>query len=564
MKKNIKKVLSLGLALSMLIGVTACGSSTGDSTTGASGNSAAGNSTEAGSTESAGTTLQGADNAGAVNGGGTSESVQRSEINVGINADPGNLSPWSAENTGRTAVANCIYQSLAHIIDGEIVGVLMKDYQLAEDESYMDVTLYDYIYDAAGEHITARDVKFSFDECIAEGNIYGLGFIDSCEVVNDYTARFTFNDVLYVYDLETLFETFYIVSEASYNATGDGMATDPITTGAYQVSEYTAGYAVKCVKNESYWQKDETLIADRDKTNVDAINYYILTESTQMSTALQTGSIDMSWAVNAEDLSTFASDGNYWIYQAPDNLVAELWLNCDENHATSDVNLRKAIYYAINSEMIMASAFNGNGIAISDTAAAKAPDYNTAWDNEDNYYNYDLDKANEYLEAWGGDVSSLNLNILVANDEEMSNSAQIIQGFLSQIGIASTITCVDSATLSTYQADPTQWDVLFNKKATGNYCTTSWKNCFAENFFTWGGTINFVYDDELQQLLNTARLLSTNTPEAVDAVHEYIVDNAYGYGVLDTVDSYVVTNDISNIVTSYKGAVLPGGCTYTE
>lgn len=551
--KKTTKLLALLLALAMMLSVfTACGGGNDSKTT---------ESTEATaeSTENANIEQEGGN---AVNNEAVGEEILRDVVNVGISADPGDLSPWGPENTGRTAMANQIYQSLAHEIDGEIVGVLMSDYELAEDESYMDCYLYDYIYDAAGNHLTASDVVFSFNKCRELGNIKGLGYIENVEAIGDYTVRFNFNTTLYVYDLETMFTTMYIVTQAAYEASPDGMATTPVTTAQYQVTDYTAGYIITCEKVESYWQTDASAISARDQANVQTINYYILTEPTQMSTALQTGAIDMSWSVNKEDLQSFAENENFWLYKANDNLVSEIFLNCEESHATSDVNLRKAIYYAINNEAILEGIYGGNGNICYDTAAPKAPDWQDAWATEDNYYHYSLEKAQECLSAWGGDPASLNLVILTSNETERANMAQMIQGFLGQIGISSSILTVDSATLSTYSDDPAQWDIFLQYKATGNFVTTSWKNCFSQSFFSWGGSINYVYDDELEALLNAARLQATHSEETVNAVHQYIVENAYGYGAVNIVNNYVVSSDCSSVVTSYKGAILPGACTY--
>ena len=49
--------------------------------------------------------------------------------------------------------------------------------------------------------------------------------------------------------------------------------------------------------------------------------------------------------------------------------------------------------------------FNGNGTAVKDFANATYPDYNSEWDSED-YYDYDVDKAKEYLEQSNYDGSS--------------------------------------------------------------------------------------------------------------------------------------------------------------
>ncbi|MDE5933977.1 MAG: ABC transporter substrate-binding protein, partial [Lachnospiraceae bacterium] len=499
-------------------------------------------------------------------GAGTgTESVQRDVINVGIDADLGDLSPWGALNTGRTATAQNLYQPLAHVNDdGEIVGVLIKDYELAEDESYMDCHLYDYIYDSDGNHLTASDVVFSFDTCRELGNVGGIGFVKSSEVVDDYTVRFNFSDQLYVYDIETLFEELPIVTQAAYEGSPDGMSSMPVSTSPYKVTEYTAGYILTLEKRDDYWQTDESLIHERDQANVDKINFYILTESTQMSLALENGSIDMSWSVSTDDLERFEQSDDFWLFDSPDDLCIELFQNFAEGHPTTDVNLRKAIYYAVNSEAILQSVYKGKAILNYDTAASKAPDFQDAWATADNYYQYDLEKAKEYLEAWGGDPSSLNLQILASNDEANSNIAQLIQGFLGQIGISSEIRIADSANFNTIAYDSDQWDVLVTNKATSNYCVTNWKNCFSKDYFTWGGTINFAYDDELQKLVNTARTESTHNEETVSAVHEYIIDNAYGYGVVNLVNHYVIPSCINNVVCSYKGAVMPGACTYTE
>ncbi|MCD7807120.1 MAG: ABC transporter substrate-binding protein [Lachnospiraceae bacterium] len=558
-----RKVLAVLLAASMTLSMAACGSSSSTSSSSSGTESTAEteeveDTTYADDTADAGITNENAD--------ADAENVQHDVINVAIEADPGDLSPFGPNNTGRTAMLECIYQTLGYSVNGEIIGVLMQDWEIVESDegSYMDITLYDYIYDSAGNNLTASDVVFSYDKAIEIGNVSGLGFIKNMEVLDTYQVRVNFNTVLYVYDVETMLDNLYIVTQAAYEASEDGMVTTPVSTAPYQVTDYVAGYIITCEAVDNYWQTDESLIYERDYANVDTINYYILTESTQRTLALQSGEVDMCWSVKSEDVDSLASTGDYWVYQAADNLVKQIFCNCDESHETADVNLRKAIYYAINSDIILQSAFGGVGIICHDTAAPKAPDYLDAWDEEDNYYQFDLEKAQEYLDAWGGDPSSLNLVILCSNDEADAAIAQLVQGFIGQIGITSTILSVDSATTSTYSNDPSQWDIFIGGKATGNYVTTSWKNCFSQTFFSWGGSMNFVYDDELESLLTTARLLATHNDETVDAVHQYIVENAYGYGSINLVNNYILPSCISYVSCSYKGAVMPGGCTYTE
>lgn len=562
MRRDLHSTLRKGAAALcamsvILTGMTGCGSKT-------TGN------TEAPAVTTAGLTNEAVAEGPVVNQKGSEDKTVTNldVVNVGIEADPGDLSPWGPNNTGRTATTDCIYENLAHCVDGEIQGVLMKEYELADDESYMKVHLYENIYDSAGNHLTAADVKFSFEKCVEIGNIYGLSYIDSVEAVDDYTVQFNFNTTLYVYDLETLFETFYVVTQAAYEASPDGMATTPVSTSPYKVTDYVSGYILTMEKTNQYWQTDEALIHPRDRATVNKINYYIITESSQMTTALENGSIDMSWAVRTDDLPAFQAGGaqaeNFWVYQVPDNLVSQIFCNCSEDKPTSNLDLRKAIYYAIDTNVILQSVYNGNGTVTHDVARPKCPDYQETWANEDNYYGMDLDKAKEHLAAAGYKEGELTLSLMCEATDAMSDTAVLIQAFLGQIGIKAEINAVESSLLSTYQKDPTAWDLLIISKAASNYVTTCWKNCFSKTYFTWGGTINFAYDDELQKRIDAARLLSTHTDETVQAAHEYIIDMAYGHGMVNYYNNLIIPKNCSEVVLSYKNAIMPGACTYTE
>lgn len=492
--------------------------------------------------------------------------IHKDVINVGIEADPGELSPFGPTNTGRKDTLNNMYQGLADVIDGEIVGILFETYEMGGegDSPWMEMHLYDYIYDSAGNHLTASDVKFSIEKGLELGNLADLAIVKDAEVIDEYTIRFNFAKKLSLNDVENVFKNLLVVTEAAYEASGDGMATMPVSTAPYIVKEYTPGYCLTLVENENYWQTDESKINPREQANVSEINFYILTETSQMSLALENGSIDMSWAVSTDDIEHFTSTDDYWLFQTTDDLCDYVLCNASEGLPTADVNLRTAIFYAINSEAVVESVYGGNAFVMYDMAAQKAPDAPDSWMEEDNYYKYDLEKAKEYLEAWGGDPASLNLRILGANDTSTANELQLIQSFLSAAGITSEVVAYDSAQINTAMEDPTAWDILVCKNATNAYAPNLWKNLLSAENYAWGGAKNFVFDDKLQELINTARDVELHNEETVQEAHEYIIENAYGYGLCNFKLNYVVTSDCSKVVTSFKGAILPGACTYVE
>ena len=168
------------------------------------------------------------------------------------------------------------------------------------------------------------------------------------------------------------------------------------------------------------------------------------------------------------------------------------------------------------------------------------------------------------MAASGYKEGEVTLSLMCEATDAMSDTAVLIQALLEQIGVKVDINSVESSLLSTYQKDPTAWDLLIISKAASNYVTTCWKNCFSQTYFTWGGTINFAYDDELQKRIDAARLLSTHTDETVQAAHDYIIDMAYGHGLINYYNNLIIPKSCSEVVLSYKNAIMPGACTYTE
>jgi hypothetical protein len=82
--------------------------------------------------------------------------------------------------------------------------------------------------------------------------------------------------------------------------------------------------------------------------------------------------------------------------------------------------------------------------------------------------------------------------------------------------------------------------------------------------FSWGGTLNFIKDDKLQQLIQAAMLQSSHSNATVDALHQYMVENAYGMGTVNFYNNYIVPKGCNSVELSYKKAIMPGACTYTN
>lgn len=499
-----------------------------------------------------------------VSGGNTSsEHVIRDSITVGVQSDPADFAPWAANSNGRTNALWGIYQELGHMIDGKFVPGLVKEYTMADDGLSMTCTLFDYITDSKGNKLTANDVKFSFETGIALGYITGVSMIDEIVVDSDYQFTFKFGKELRLGDLDTIFRT-DIVTQAAYEADPNGMSTNPVGTGPYVLSSYTAGSSFTYTAREDYWQTDDEVRAARDSANVKEINYVILAESSQRTMALEQKTIDMCSEISNEDIDEFREGGayssDYWTYGVPDNLSLLIFPNCAEGHPTADANLRTAIFYAINAETILQSVYSGNGTTQHSMSPSWGAGYVSAIDSEESYYNYNVDKAKEYLakSSYNGEE----LSILTEATGNVANSAVLVQAFLSAVGINASIQSVDSTILQATYTNPDGWDILLTQNACNTYAVTAFNPFSADRYTT--GTINHINDPKLQELLNTAYALSTSGDESFKALHDYVIENAYGMNLVNYITSYVVPDAMDSICLSYKKSFIPGGCTYVE
>ena len=496
-------------------------------------------------------------------GDGTAEHVIRDSITVGVQSDPADFAPWAANSNGRTNALWGLYQELGHIISGEFVPAIVKEYTIAEDGKSMTCTIFDYITDSAGNKLTANDVKFSFETGTALGYITGVSMIDEIVVDNDYQFTFKFGKGLRLGDLDTIFRT-AIVTQAAYEADPNGMSTNPVGTGPYTLTSYTAGSSFTYTAREDFWQTDENYLCARDRANVKTINYVILAESSQRTMALEQKSIDMCSEISNEDIGEFreggAYSGDYWTYGVPDNLSLLIFCNCDSSRLTSNKDLRTAIFYAINAETILQSVYNGNGTNPKSMSPTWGTGYAASVDSEDNYYNYSVDKAKEYLEKAG--YNGEELTILTEATGNVANSAVLVQAFLSAAGINAKIQSVDSTILQATYTNPDGWDILLTQNACNTYAVTAFNPLSSDRYTT--GTINHIYDDKLQELLATAYAMSTAGEESFKALHDYVVENAYGMNLVNYTTTYVVPSFMDSVCLSYKKSFIPGGCTYIE
>lgn len=482
-----------------------------------------------------------------------------SKVVVGLAFDPQNIGPFQGMSAGRIGILYTTYEFLVTTEGGEMKGVMMKDYEKIDDLTY-NCEIYDYIYDSEGNHITADDVVFSYETGAASGNLPKLGSIDSVIKIDDYTVQFKFNS-LAIGDLGALWMECPIVSQAAYEASSDQMATQPVTTSAYHCTEFVSGSKMVFTNTGSYWQTDESLINDTSKSNVEVIEFDIITDSSQLTNALKTNTIDVTNWLSDVDAPDFMNLDGYSISEIPDNTTYLLYFNGVKGSVFSDnLELRQAIAYAIDSSQLVDGALSGNGNVAKTFGNANYSDYQDSWDSED-YYDYDLNEAKELMSASG--IQGIELTLMIESGDVTTKIATIIQAQLAQIGITVKIATYDSQLYNDYKYNSDEWDILLDQLGSTSYLVNVWKLGWDRTGYTHGGAMNFVVDDQLQQLIEAAADVDGHGDKTMDDFHQYLKEQCYGIGLIQQNNNITHTNKITKIVVDARGQVTPGACSYS-
>ncbi len=107
-------------------------------------------------------------------------------------------------------------------------------------------------------------------------------------------------------------------------------------------------------------------------------------------------------------------------------LFLEMKAKQNDLNPLNDINVRKAIFHAVDRERIVDELFGDYGKVLNSLFVESSPFFNPSWSE----YDYDLKKAKEYLDMTSYDIDNpLYLDISTINN---SNSKKIIEGIIQE------------------------------------------------------------------------------------------------------------------------------------
>jgi len=227
---------------------------------------------------------------------------------------------------------------------------------------------------------------------------------------------------------------------------------------------------------------------------------------------------------------------------------------------STNQKLREGIFTALDPQAIIDGVLNGKGSATHDYANDLYPEYNKKWDSED-YYNYDEAKAKQLIQESG--YNGEELTLVTYNMSPYKEMAEVIQAYLQQVGVNVKIYPIEQTQRDNVFAATDSWDMFLITTLSMDYIVNCYTYLLDAN--NWNGaTITHYKDSKFQSLLEASTAVDTHSQETVDAVHDYMVEQAFARGLVVNNFYSIWKEGVTGIYTTHNGYVQPTSCIYSE
>ena len=286
---------------------------------------------------------------------------------------------WNGWTTMRCGIAETLLTADENM---EIVGQLADSWEQVDELTYR-FHIRQGVKFSNGNDLTPQAVKESIERTAEMNSRGGNLMLDSVEVDGEYVIFKTtepYSSFLYY-----LTEPMCSIVDTSVDTSNFDSA--PVCTGPYVCVEYVPEEKYELVANEYYWG---------GTPDVDTITVLNVSDDTKVDSMLA-GDLDVAVAPSATTLSLVEGSDTIDIVKVTGTRESDLEINCREGRPTADVNLRRALSYAIDREVIAQIAGSGYAQPLG-TAFPASVGYNS---EAVNGQTYDVEKAKEYLELAG-------------------------------------------------------------------------------------------------------------------------------------------------------------------
>lgn len=427
--------------------------------------------------------------------------------------------------------------------------VLVDEFGYSDDGETLTLTLREGLTFHSGAPLTATDVVASLERFRNAAGIGAsfAGVTESIEAVDDRTVRIELNTrTPIVPGLLSGGQAVIMSASSIKGASATDAVGDLDCTGPYTRTEYRPDQGVTMTRWEDYKPVDapSSAQAGAKLAHADEIVFRLMPEASVRRDSLITGELDVAMSLPTDFYDQLESDPNTVPVTVANNQSLTAVFNTQKG-VMADVNLRRAIYHALEMEPIMlASVGNPEFYSID---GSWIPDPNSFWYTTEGIEEFgepDPSKVEEFLAA--SDYNGKPIRWLVATEQYQKHFLTAVTAAqqLGDVGINVEIIEQPIATYLQTRADPDEMDAFSSFLPTYVDPTSiAYLNPTYPGFWT---------APEKMELMD--RLASTINPDERKAIFEEVHALAYDtfpfikYGTESNM--YAVRQGVENYSTS--------------
>ena len=452
--------------------------------------------------------------------------ADRDTLNIVLADEIVSLDPAYSYDNLTNQVVNQITQGLLYFdYSGQLQPQLCSSWEAVDSTTYV-YQIRDDVCFSDGSPMTMEDVLFSLnrhmDEDVASYLAWMYANVDSIEQTGDWeiTVHLTEPDAAWQYAFATT--AGHIISKEYYEANAEQFGqpgVGVIGTGPYVLDSWTTGSEIKLTYNENYWDKENV-------PQFKNIDFKIITDANTQATTLASGQADYMFDPPTEMLDTIREAENMSVTEVDGWTVLWMAMNC-QSGPFSDVNVRKAVAYALDKDSLYEGVLteNGsyakNGMPFSSALYGSESESWTAYAETAVDEKNDIEKAKEYL-AQSAYPDGFECSLYINQDSIYNSIAVYVQSALSQIGIDVTIETKSGDEMSNIQFGSTRDYDLAIVRWTADYPDVSgqlYPLFHSSNIAEGGGNTSCYSNPEVDALLE-AEVASIDMKERTELMQQ--------------------------------------------
>ena len=432
-------------------------------------------------------------------------------LKIGTTEDLDSISVFNAYERAATELFLLVYDPLVSFDENlKPIPALAESWSVSPDGLEWTFKLRKGVKWSDGTPFTSADVKFTYEATMGSGlGLYesSLEGIKEIETPDDLTV------VLHTEEPKAnmlqnptpiLPKHIWEAAKGDYETFEDGAL---VGTGAFRFHEWKKNEYISLSANPEYYG---------GKPEVGAVIFTIFANRDTLARSLESGEIDVALNLYPDQVAALEKSGTIDILQFSANgftqLAANSWTASESkgNPVLRDARVRQAIDYAMDKKEILSVALGGSGTIGTTLIPECIPEWHYRLP-EGKERSYDPAAAKNLLSSAGcvdtdGDGvredpsgKKLNLRFLVRSDNTREVKAgQMIQAYLKDVGIATTLSTVDDGALQD-AIDSSDYDLFI---------------------WGWGGAVD---PTPLLAILMTDQIDGNNEPRWSDPAYDELV-----------------------------------------